>query len=61
MYVSTQMLRVHHDEWLRHAETHRLIKQAAASSGAAARVSQRGRRQLGLRRGLGLRRRVSPA
>jgi hypothetical protein len=28
---SPQLLRVHHDEWLRHAETRRLIKQAAVS------------------------------
>jgi hypothetical protein len=31
MYVSPQLLRVHHDEWLRHAETRRLIKQATAA------------------------------
>ncbi len=28
MYVSQQMLRVHHDEWLHHAETRRLVSQA---------------------------------
>jgi hypothetical protein len=30
MYVSQQMLRVHHDEWLRYAETRRLVSQAKA-------------------------------
>jgi hypothetical protein len=37
MYASHQLLRVHQDEWLRHAETRRLSKQAAASSGASGR------------------------
>jgi hypothetical protein len=46
MYVSNQMLRVHHDEWLRYAETRRLIKQAAAS----AQASTPARRRLGIRR-----------
>ena len=32
MYVSNQLLRVHHDDWLRYAETRRQIKQAAAAS-----------------------------
>jgi hypothetical protein len=43
MYVSNQLLRVHRDEWLRHAETRRLIKQAAASSDASGRSPQRRR------------------
>jgi hypothetical protein len=41
MYVSNQMLRVNHDEWLRYAETRRLIKQASVSSPGAARRSRR--------------------
>jgi hypothetical protein len=45
MYASPQLLRVHHDEWLRHAETQRLIKQAAASG-----VSARARRRARVRR-----------
>jgi hypothetical protein len=35
MYVSEQLLRVHHDEWLRHAETRRQIKHAAAAPGGS--------------------------
>lgn len=31
MYPSHQLLRVHHDEWLRYAETRRLVKQADGS------------------------------
>jgi len=30
MYVSQQMLRVHHDELMRHAESRRLVGQAKA-------------------------------
>ena len=30
MYASQQMLRVHHDEWLRDAEMRRLVRQAKA-------------------------------
>lgn len=59
MYASHQMLRVHYDEWLRHAETRRLIKQAAEERSASG--ARRGRRQVAFWRGLGLRRPVSPA
>jgi hypothetical protein len=61
MYVPHQMLRVNHDEWLRHAEVRRQIKQAAAESRASAQAAGRGRRELGFLRGRGLRRPVSPA
>ena len=43
MYASHQLLRVHQDEWLRHAETRRLTEQAAASSGASGRSPRRRR------------------
>ena len=46
MYAPQQLIRVNHDEWLRYAETRRLIKQAALSSGAAPRT----RRRLRIRR-----------
>jgi hypothetical protein len=50
MYVSNQMLRVNHDEWLRHAETRRQVKQAAALSRGSARAPRRLRiGRLGLR------------
>jgi hypothetical protein len=29
---SQQLLRVHHDEWLRHAESRRLVKEARAEA-----------------------------
>jgi hypothetical protein len=35
------MLRVHHDEWLRYAETRRQIKQAAAASHGSVPASRR--------------------
>ena len=38
MYPSAQLSRIHHDEWLRYAETRRLIKQARAASGEPARA-----------------------
>jgi hypothetical protein len=41
MYVSHQMLRVNHDEWLRYAETRRLISEARAASRGSARASGR--------------------
>ena len=43
MYASHQLLHVHRDEWLRHAETGRLIKQAAAPSDASGRSPWRRR------------------
>lgn len=48
---STQMLRVQHDEWLRHAETRRLVKRAASerNAGAAPRGSVVGRAAAALR------------
>ncbi len=61
MYVSTQLLRVHHEEWLRHAETRRLIKQSAAASSRSSRRGRRPGRSRGLLRGLGRRRPVSSA
>jgi hypothetical protein len=47
MYVSQQMLRVHHDEWLRYAEARREVKRAAVASRGSA--GRRARRSLGLR------------
>ena len=41
MYASHQLLRVHQDEWLRHAEIRRLTNQAEAGAGAAARSPRR--------------------
>ncbi len=61
MYPPHQLLRVHHDEWLRHAEVRRQIKQAAAESSESARRAGRERHPLGVLRALGLRRPVSPA
>jgi hypothetical protein len=58
---SQQLLRVHHDEWLRYAETRRLVKQAAADARESVRPSRRARAQHGLFGGLGLRRPVSHA
>jgi len=56
MYASHQLLRVHHDEWLRHAEIRRLTKQAEAVAGASAGSSRRLRiRRPGLRFGRPLR------
>ena len=49
---SQQLLRINHDEWLRHAETQRLIKQAKAVSRGSAPRARHGRRPLG---GLALR------
>jgi len=43
MYVSTELVRAHHDEKLRDAETRRLIKQAAAASHESARPRRRPR------------------
>jgi len=40
MYASHQLLRVHQDEWLRHAETRRLTKQAESAAGASVRSPQ---------------------
>jgi hypothetical protein len=51
MFVSHQMLRVNHDEWLRYAETRRLIKQALASPQASARPRRRHFRRPSLRLG----------
>jgi hypothetical protein len=59
MYASQQLLRVHHEEWLRHAEARRLIKQAADDSRGSERAPRRRRRRLALPRGLG--RAVRPA
>ncbi len=58
---SQQLLRAHHDEWLRYAEARPLVKQLAAASPGSARRSRQRRRRLGLMRGLGLRRPVSHA
>jgi hypothetical protein len=41
MYVSHQMVRVHHDEWLRYAETRRLVSQAKTERRPDARQSTR--------------------
>jgi hypothetical protein len=42
---SQQLFRVRHDEWLRYAETRRLVKQVAASSrGSRGRRGSRGQR-----------------
>jgi len=46
MYASHQLLRVHQDEWLRHAEIRRLTKQAQDM----AEVSARSPRRLRIRR-----------
>jgi hypothetical protein len=48
MYLSQQMLRVQHDEWLRYAEARREIKRAAATSRLAS--GRSARRSLRLRR-----------
>jgi hypothetical protein len=58
---SQQLLRVHHDEWLRHAETRRLIKQAKAEARHAGRPRTRVRPRRALLGALGLRRPVSHA
>ncbi len=55
---SQQLLRVHHDEWLRAAESHRMVKQARAEARETAPSHRRTRPQrvrfgaLGLRRPL---------
>ena len=41
MYASHQLLRVHQDEWLRHAETRPLTKQAEAAAEAPVRSHRR--------------------
>jgi hypothetical protein len=41
VYSSHQMLRVHHDEWLRYAETRRMIKRAQAETRASSAKSAR--------------------
>ncbi len=49
---SQQLLRINHDEWLRHAETRRLIKQAAVGGrnvATASRGSVLGRVAMALR------------
>jgi hypothetical protein len=52
MYLSQQMLRAHHDEWLRYAEMRREIKRAAATSRlASGRSARRSWRLRGLRLG----------
>jgi hypothetical protein len=52
MYVSQQMLRVHHDEWVRYAEMRRQVGQAKAERRpAAARLVGRRRRRRALRPG----------
>ena len=58
---SEQLLRVNHDEWLRYAESRRMVKQAAAEAREAARPRRRSRRQRVLFDVLGLRRPVSHA
>ncbi len=57
---SPQLLRVHHDEWRRDAETRRLIKQAAAEA-RTARPRRRARPRRDLFVALGLRRPVGHA
>jgi hypothetical protein len=37
MYVSQQMLRVHHDEWMRYAESRRSVSQATTERRVASR------------------------
>ncbi len=37
MYVSQQMLRVHHDEWMRYAESRRLVNHATTERRAESR------------------------
>ena len=61
LMYSHQMLRAHHDEWMRSAEARRLAKQLAAASPRSARRPRQRRRRLGLVRGLGLRHPVSHA
>jgi hypothetical protein len=43
MYASQQLLRAHHDEWLRQAEIRRLVKQAAAEPAGSTPPARRGR------------------
>jgi hypothetical protein len=42
---SQQLIRVHHDEWLRYAESRRLIKQAVAEARQAESQRRRARPQ----------------
>jgi hypothetical protein len=58
---SQQLLRIQHDEWLRYAESRRLIKQAAAEAREPERPRRRMRPQRALFGALGLRRPVSHA
>ena len=58
---SQQLLRVNHDEWLRHAENRRLVKQARAEARESARPRRRVRPQRALFGGLALRRPVRHA
>jgi hypothetical protein len=53
---SHQLLRVNHDEWLRYAESRRLVKQAAAEAREAARPARRSRPRRALFGGLRSRR-----
>jgi hypothetical protein len=53
---SQQLLRVHHDEWLRAAETHRMVKQAKAERRDAAQSARHTHPQHVRFGGLGLRR-----
>lgn len=56
---SQQLLRVHHDEWLRYAETRRVIKQAAAEARESAQPRRRTRSHRALLGALSLRRPLS--
>jgi hypothetical protein len=47
IYVSQQMLRVHHDEWLRFAETRRLISQVKSERRPESRRGARRQPRLG--------------
>jgi hypothetical protein len=58
---SQQLLRAHHDEWLRYAQTRRMVRQASAAARQTPR-RRRGARPLhALFGGLTLRRPVRPA
>jgi hypothetical protein len=58
---SQHLVRVHHDEWLRYAETRRLVKQVQAQARQSARPRRRVPSPRVLLGALGLRRPVSHA
>ncbi|MGN6869398.1 MAG: hypothetical protein ACTHMY_13445 [Solirubrobacteraceae bacterium] len=53
---SQQLLRINHDEWLRYAETRRMVKQARAAARQNAPARRRTQPQRSLFGGLALRR-----